>query len=342
MGKGADEMSQKNEYSVEARHTDADDLVDEELRAKNVSQPEEQVTEIRESIEQTRADMTETIDELQERLSPSHLKEQVREQVIEQYKQAKETVREATIGKVEDMVERVSDTMYETRRSIVDTVTGNPIPSALVGIGLAWLWMNRRNDSGSTRRRYDDRYRSAPSYDEIGPRYRSGGGSRNLQQDGGEGSDFDTDTSRNFARKEGNAVSEVAGQIQGAASNLAGKARATISGVVDQAQESAGYFADVAQHQAQRVEQRFNAALRENPLAIGAVALALGTAVGLAVPQTRKESEWMGEARDTLVDKAQSVTQDAMEQVQQVAQKVTDELMPPGSEKPRSEQSGTL
>jgi hypothetical protein len=336
MGKGANEMSQKNEYSVEARHTDADDLVDEELQAKNVPQSEEQVTEIRESI----ADMTETIDELQERLSPSHLKEQVKEQVIEQYKQARETVRQATIGKVEDMVDRVSDTMYETRRSIVDTVTGNPIPSALVGIGLAWLWMNR-NESGSARRRYDDRYRSAPSYDES-PRYRNGGGSRNLQQDGGERSDFDTDTNRHFANKAGNAASEVAGQIQGAASNLAGKAGTTVSAVVDQAQKSAGHFAGVAQHQAQRVEERFNTVLQENPLAIGAVALALGTAVGLAVPQTRKENEWMGEARDTLVDKAQSVTQDAMEQVQQVAQKVTDELMPPGSEKPRSEQSGTL
>jgi Protein of unknown function (DUF3618) len=321
MGKAADEMRQKDEYSVEARRTDANDLVDEQLQAKNAPQPEEQVTEIRENIEQTRANMTETIDELQERLSPSHLKEQVKEQVIEQYKQARETVREATIGKVEDMVDRVSDTMYETRRSIVDTVTGNPIPSALVGIGLAWLWMNRRNDPGSARRRYDDRYRSAPKYDEIGPRYRSG-----------EGPDFDTGTSRHFASKAGNAVSEVAGQIQGAAGNLAGKARATVSGVVDQAHESAGHFADVAQHQAQRVEERFNAALRENPLAIGAVALALGTAVGLAVPQTRKENELMGEARDTLVDKAQSVSQDAMERVQQVAQKVTDELSPAGSD----------
>jgi ElaB/YqjD/DUF883 family membrane-anchored ribosome-binding protein len=331
MGKGADEMSQRDEYSVEARRTDANDLVGEQLQAENAPQPEEQVTEIRESIEQTRANMTETIDELQERLSPSHLKEQVKEQVIEQYKQARETVREATIGKVEDMVDRVSDTMYETRRSIVDTVTGNPIPSALVGIGLAWLWMNRRNDSGSARRRYDDRYRSAPKYDEIGPRYRSG-----------EGSDFDTDTSRHFVSKAGNAVSEVAGEVQDAASNLAGKARATVTGTVDQAQESARHFADVAQHQAQRVEERFNAALRENPLAIGAVALALGTAVGLAVPRTRKENEWMGEARDTLVDKAQSVTQDAMEQVQQVAQKVTDELIPAGSETSRSEQSDTL
>ena len=56
------------------------------------------------------------------------------------------------------------------------------------------------------------------------------------------------------------------------------------------------------------------------PLAIGAVALALGTAVGLAVPQTA-ENEWMGEARDTLVDKAQSVSQDAIEKVQQVARR---------------------
>ena len=330
MGKAADEMRQEDEYSVVARRTDADDLVDEQLQAKNAPQPDEQVTEIRENIEQMRANMTETIDELQERLSPSHLKEQVKQQVVEQYKQARETVREATIGKAEDMVDRVSDTMYETRRSIVDTVTGNPLPSALVGIGLAWLWMNRRNGSGSARRRYDDRYRRAP-YDQNGPRYRSG-----------EGSDFDTGTSPHFANRAGNAVSEVAGKIQGAATDLAGKARATVSGVVDQAQESAGHFADVAQHQAQRVEHSFNAALRENPLAIGAVALALGTAVGLAVPQTRKENEWMGEARDTLVDKAQSVTQDAMEQVQQVAQKVTDELMPPGSERPQREQSGTV
>jgi hypothetical protein len=40
----------------------------------------------------------------------------------------------------------------------------------------------------------------------------------------------------------------------------------------------------------------------------------------LAVPQTA-ENEWMGEARDTLVDKAQSVSQDAIEKVQQVARR---------------------
>lgn len=313
-------MSQK-EFDDNLDRTD-DPIVRAELKAKNDAEPEEQVTEIRESIEQTRADMSETIDELQERLSPSHLKEQVKEHVIEQYEQAKHTVREATIGKVQDMVERVSDTVYETRRSIADTISANPIPSALVGIGLAWLWVNRRGDSGSATARYGDR-QSARADEEMPRRYGSGGRPRLAQQSGGETWERTTEATRSLASKAGNAVSGMAGQVQETASNLAGKAKDTVSGAVDQAQETAAYLADQAQYQARRVEQRFNEALRESPLAVGAVALALGTAVGLAVPQTRKENEWMGEARDSLVGKAQSVAQDAMDQVQQVAQKVT-------------------
>jgi hypothetical protein len=61
-------------------------------------------------------------------------------------------------------------------------------------------------------------------------------------------------------------------------------------------------------------------------LAVGAVALALGTAFGLSIPQTQKENEWLGDARDTFVDKAQSMASDAIDKVQQVAEKVTDDI----------------
>jgi uncharacterized protein DUF3618 len=332
MGEGADEMSRTDERDAEARRVHADDLIDEPLPAKNAGQPEDQVMEIRESIEQTRADMSETIDQLQERLSPSHLKEQVKEQIVEQYRQARETVREATIGKVEDMVERVGDTMYGTRRTIVDTVRANPIPSALVGVGLVWLWMNRRSTSGSGVRGYGESDRGTRRYDDMGRRYGSSGVSGNWQEEGRREWESASDTARTLASKTASAVSGAAGQIQEAASNLADKAKAKVSGIVGQAQESAGHLVGTAQDQAQRVEERLGAAFRENPLAIGAVALALGTAVGLAIPQTRKENEWMGEARDTFVDKAQSVAQDAMEQIEQVAQKVTDEIASPRQE----------
>ena len=48
--------------------------------------------------------------------------------------------------------------------------------------------------------------------------------------------------------------------------------------------------------------------------------MAVGAAVGLAVPATRVEQEYLGEARDKLVDKAQQVAHDTMQKVQNVAQ----------------------
>jgi hypothetical protein len=60
--------------------------------------------------------------------------------------------------------------------------------------------------------------------------------------------------------------------------------------------------------------------LRENPLTVGALAVGLGAGVGLAVPQTTKEHEVMGEARDNLVETAQEKAQDAQEKVQRVAE----------------------
>ena len=60
--------------------------------------------------------------------------------------------------------------------------------------------------------------------------------------------------------------------------------------------------------------------VRENPLAMGAVAIGAGAAVGLAIPQSAQEHEVMGEARDTFVEKAQEKAQDAQERVQRVAE----------------------
>src|SRR5687767_4497607 len=72
---------------------------------------DDQTAEIRAEIEHTRAEMSETIDEISERLSPTHIKEQVVEQV-----------REATIGRAEDMVRNASDTVNEARYSFMETV----------------------------------------------------------------------------------------------------------------------------------------------------------------------------------------------------------------------------
>jgi len=344
-------MNEKDDYD---RTANVDVPADSKANAK-VDDEAEDVSQIRQDIEQTRAGMSETIDELQERLSPSYVKEQVKEHIVEQFHQVRDTIRDATIGKVENMIQRASDTAYETRRGVVDTIKANPVPSAIVGLGLAWLWLNRETSPSyrsSGYRDADGGWRNYGADDDASTRRYSGYGgySRTGRQSYGDsGSDFGS--ARGLASKAGDAISEASSQVQETASNIAGKARDAAYGVAgkardaahdvagkaqetaayvaDKAQQTARVVTDKAQYQARRVEQSFQSAMRDNPLAVGAVALAVGAAVGLAVPQTRKESEWMGEARDNLVDKAQSVASSALQKVQEVAERVTDDIAAP-------------
>jgi ElaB/YqjD/DUF883 family membrane-anchored ribosome-binding protein len=57
-----------------------------------------------------------------------------------------------------------------------------------------------------------------------------------------------------------------------------------------------------ARDRAMRAEQDALDFARENPLAMGAAALAVGVGVGLLLPPTRREDEFLGERRDRLVD----------------------------------------
>ena len=86
-----------------------------------------QAAEIRAEIEEAREEMGGTLNELGDRLEPSHL-----------VQQAKENVRDATIGRVEETARGTTD-------MVMETIKRNPIPAALAGAGLALLWMNRSN-----------------------------------------------------------------------------------------------------------------------------------------------------------------------------------------------------
>ncbi len=98
------------------------------------------IGEIRADIEETRQEMGDTLSELGDRLEPSRLVDQ-----------AKENVREATIGRVEETAKGVSE-------MVMETIKRNPIPAAIAGTGLALLWVNRNSGKGSNG--YSEAYRS--------------------------------------------------------------------------------------------------------------------------------------------------------------------------------------
>ena len=86
------------------------------------------VEEIKAEIDETRDEMGGTLNELGDRLDPAHL-----------VNQAKENVREATIGRVEQTAKGMTD-------MVMDTIKKNPVPAAIAGAGLALLWANRASD----------------------------------------------------------------------------------------------------------------------------------------------------------------------------------------------------
>ena len=231
-----------------------------------------EIERTRAEIERTRADMSETVDAIQDRLSPESLKEQ-----------AKDRVREATVGKAQ-----------EAGSGIIGTIRANPLPAALTGIGLGWLIVNARRQSSAR-----GSYRAGAYAYEYPPRY---------DAPGVEGSSAGQAVERARDR-----AGETATQVQDKVGQVAG-----------QAQDRASRLGDQARYQAQRASGGFQRMLQENPLAVGALGVGVGAAVGLAIPETTREHEVMGEARDTFVEKAQEKAQDAQERVQQVAQEAQD------------------
>jgi cell division septum initiation protein DivIVA len=330
MGQRPDQIDPDDRYDASSIQQGA--FVRENLAADD--QTDQDTAEIRAGIDQTRVEMSETIDAIQDRLNPQHIKEQVKEQVREQFHEVKATVRDATIGKAENMVRHAGETVNEARYTIGETIRQNPIPAAMVGIGLGWLFMNRRSAAPYRSARYgytgDRMYSSGQAnYGDTyySNRYDFGRGDLRSQGYRSESGALHRvqETAGNVANRAQETAENVASRAQETVANVANKAQETVGDFTERAQETAGAFADQAQYQAQRIEDRFQQTLYANPLAVAAVSLALGAAVGLAVPQTRKEDELMGEARDNLIDKAQTVAQDTLEKVQRVAGDVIEE-----------------
>ncbi|MBA3465161.1 MAG: DUF3618 domain-containing protein [Deltaproteobacteria bacterium] len=245
----------------------------------------------------------------------------------EEVTQAKAAMREATIGKVEDMVHDARDRVREVRRSVTETIKDNPIPAALAGLGLAWLFIEGRRsranrDRGVQRMRNDTRQlnrgdRMARNDQSYGYGYASGDEGESDRESKGFAQEA-KDKVSGAAHRVGDTASAVAHRVADTASDVAHRVGDTVSGAAHRVQHTAVDLAHGAGKQARRVQRRGTELFRENPLAVGAALLALGTVVGLSIPRTDTEDEWMGSARDNVMDRAQDLAHQAIGKIGEV------------------------
>ncbi|MEO7001232.1 MAG: DUF3618 domain-containing protein [Ktedonobacterales bacterium] len=263
---------------------------------------------IREDILHTRSQMSGTIDAIQEKLSPQRIANQVTD-----------SVKDATIGRAQDMVSNVSESAKGFGSTLMETIRENPIPLALVGLGVGWLVYRARSANNQhTSQSYGQENRRqsyrVPVYQGEYTATNYPGNYTGSQYQGYTG--YTADQSSGGVRQR---VSDAAAAVSDKTSDLGDTVSAKAGQLADTAQDAAGQLGYQAQYQAQRAQGWFQRSLDENPLMLAAIALAAGTAVGLAIPETRQENQLMGPARDTLLDRAQDVAQDTAQKAQQVA-----------------------
>ena len=150
MGERPDEMSRDPRREHETRGRGSDDLMgwaaDEVPREMG-----DDTARLRTEIARTREDMSDTIDEIQDRLSPRNL-----------MTQARETVKEKTVGRVKQAARSVGlgaqSAAAHTRgvtASAAETVKQNRWPAILIGSGAAWLLIDNVIDNVRRRRSRD-------------------------------------------------------------------------------------------------------------------------------------------------------------------------------------------
>ena len=254
---------------------------------------------IKAQIEETRSQMGETIDALQEKLSFSNLSEQVSEHVNDAIETAKNSLYDATIGKAMGVMKNMGDGISDSK--FVRTARNNPFPLILIGLGAGWLAYNSYSGSGNSRRG-DRRLRQGVQYDEFADRDRA-------RVDMERGTSFDLAERHREEASTMGVLSDKASAISDKVSTAANSAYESASNAMNSAMTGTKDFANRAYSKAgeygNAAYDTYDHYINENPLAVGAAAFALGAVVGLAIPSTRYEGELMGETRDQLLKKAQ-------------------------------------
>jgi ElaB/YqjD/DUF883 family membrane-anchored ribosome-binding protein len=286
----------------------------------------EETEQIRAKIEETRSQMGETIDAIQEKLSIQNISEQVREQVSEQINSAIKTAKDSVYKATVENLGKAGKFMQNIGKEISKTEAGkyarkNPFPLVLIGLGIGLLAYEGFGKKERRAYRYSDQ-----DNDNRNRGSRETGAISTLKSATGKIGDTASNAYGAVSETTGNALESVKGAASsayGSVTDTAGKAYSSVtdtaSKVYSSATDYAGTAYDKAGEYGNQAREKYDYYIEENPLAVGAVALAVGAAVGLAIPATRYENEVMGEYSQQLLDKAQTAAGGLVDRVKEVA-----------------------
>lgn len=209
-----------------------------------------------------------------------------------------------------DMISNSSD--GERRgRFAGDGLHLDPIPLALIGLGVAWLVASYTG--AAQKLAEDERIRALPRRlaDLTGRSGAAGAPAESapeghaLRVVGGAANEGDAGTGGGWVH-----------QVADTARNALGSVRGSGTAALDRARTYAGPAGERAGDLAGRTSEAF----RRYPLLFGAAGIAAGAAASRLLPGTREEEAWLGRAREAVWDKAEDLGREAAERLRNAAE----------------------
>jgi ElaB/YqjD/DUF883 family membrane-anchored ribosome-binding protein len=269
--------------------------------------------EIESDIERTRADFSSTIEAIQQKLTPREMMDQAVDYAL-------------------------STTPGAAGANLFNSVRDNPIPIALIGIGVAWLMAANRQSAAANPRL---RHRASRSslytgetdgvYDEYGNRGyfegSSGSSEAGMMRRATAKANETAHDLRDKANEVGQRISSSASDVTQRVQQAGISARTRLQETAEQAQARMNELSERSREEYYRAKDRIGHLIDEQPLVVGALGIALGAALGAALPTTRRENELMGNTRDDLLGRVKETALEQAETVKQSAQRVAQMAM---------------
>lgn len=164
------------------------------------------------------------------------------------------------------------------------TAKQNPLPIALAAIGIGWLMALGRQ----------------PAQQSYGA------------------------TSESGLREGIGSMRNKASSAMQSTSDSLSSAKDRVTGSMSSMRDRAGQMTDSAKYQWERARGGVDYLVHEQPLALGAIGLAVGAVLAAMAPRTQKEEELMGEASRSLMEKAKETGAQQLEKAQETVKQVVE------------------
>ncbi len=189
-------------------------------------------------------------------------------------------------GITRQITEQISRHGGDIGRSAMNSVKANPLPLALTGIGLAWMMMN----------------------DVQGKHASSTANGSAATKDTGLRSD-----GQSMGHRAAETADDLRDRMRQGTEELSEAARARVVEARERAYRARLEVERRTGNAGRQMVELFN----DQPIVAGALALALGAALGTTIPRTKAEDQALGETSDRLFEDAERIFRDEVEKAKQ-------------------------